>query len=972
MTTPGNWDELKRIFSEALERPAGARGKFLEQACGDDAELKAAVERLLHQHEKAADFLSTPAVQIAPDESAAAPPRFPPGRTLAGRFRIVRLIGRGGMGEVYEAEDLELGDHVALKTIRADIAADKTVLALFKREIQSARRVTHPNVCRTFDLAQDIDPENGGVTNFLTMELLEGDVLSHRLRTQGPFSPADALPLIEQIAAALQAAHDAGVIHRDFKPGNVILAPGASGTVLRAVITDFGLALPSHRPETEPTDEPAVAGGTPGFMAPEQAAGGPVTPAADVYAFGLVIAEMVGGRRARTAASRLLSRFGGKASRGRTEIRLPGSSAAWTDVLKKCVEPDPDRRYQRPVEVALALRSAGESRLPARLRAAAALAGALLLLAILWQSFAPEGWKILPGRTGPPTGDDLSGSGPQTPAGLRVTPLATLPGHLRNPTLAPDGRHVAFSWGGETGDNEDVYVLDTDDPEHVRRLTTDAAVDDFPVWSPDGTQIAFGRGEGGKGTVFLMSPDGSGERRLTHYDSRFLSWTPDGKTLGVAQREREDEELSIFLVSVADGARRRLVTPPTEVTWAPLLWFSFATDGNMLAFRTRGYGNTVWWLPLRDGRVAGEARRLKEAEETIRSGAWVPGTHQFVFPSDRGGRRALWRVALDRDGGIAERLAGTDDADTVSISAGSPPRLVYTRLLMDQDVWSLQIDEDGQARRSPVKVTRRKSQELLFQLSPDGKRLAFGSGFSAGRSQVWLADVDGSNPLQLTRIPAGAGTARWAPDGRRLTIIIAEAGNWDVWTINADGSGLRRLTTEPSMDSRATWSRDGRWIYFRSNRTGQDRIWKVPAEGGPAEQVTRSDAQEGFEGTDDQLYFFRNTETRTSGRGLEGELWSIPTGGGQESLVLKPVWTLAWALSKRGIYFLDRSQPRRSTDPVPLKLFDPATRQIVQVAVLDGPILGEPWLSASDDGRIVAWTKLGEQRSDLVLIENFQ
>src|SRR6185503_1503616 len=186
----------------------------------------------------------TPAADGAADEGSpdrSAAPALTPEAELAGRYRIVRFIAAGGMGEVYEATDLALGTEVALKTIRADVASRPQVMERFRREILLARRVTHPNVCRIFDLGLH-HPASGPDITFLTMELLRGATLRHRLR-KGPLSPEEALPLVEQMAAALAAAHEAGVIHRDFKAANVMLVPArAAGSPDRGVVTDFGLA----------------------------------------------------------------------------------------------------------------------------------------------------------------------------------------------------------------------------------------------------------------------------------------------------------------------------------------------------------------------------------------------------------------------------------------------------------------------------------------------------------------------------------------------------------------------------------------------------------------------------------------------------------------------------------------------------------------------------------------------------------
>ena len=164
--------------------------------------------------------VSLPSPGAGPEAAAAT---FGAGEIVAGRFRILRLLGRGGMGEVFEAEDLELREHVALKTVRPEIAADPQAVARFRQETQLSRKVTHPNVCRIFDLFR-----HGEIT-FLTMELLPGDTLAQRLKRRGRMHSAEALPFVRQMAGALAAAHAAGVIHRDFKTSNVILARGPSG-----------------------------------------------------------------------------------------------------------------------------------------------------------------------------------------------------------------------------------------------------------------------------------------------------------------------------------------------------------------------------------------------------------------------------------------------------------------------------------------------------------------------------------------------------------------------------------------------------------------------------------------------------------------------------------------------------------------------------------------------------------------------
>ena len=226
---------------------------------------------------------------------ASARSAFAPGDLVAARYKIVRLIGSGGTGEVYEALDTALGDTVALKTLKPSVAGNAIQLERFRREIQIARKVTHPNVCRIFDMG--IQNGSGRDRFFLTMELLAGSSLADRIEQGRPYTPEEALPIAAQIADGLDAAHAAGVIHRDLKPGNIMLLPATTGQLAqRAVITDFGLALSEEQSDMRLTESDELVG-TPEYMAPEQAEPGPATPATDIYALGLILYEMLSKRQ---------------------------------------------------------------------------------------------------------------------------------------------------------------------------------------------------------------------------------------------------------------------------------------------------------------------------------------------------------------------------------------------------------------------------------------------------------------------------------------------------------------------------------------------------------------------------------------------------------------------------------------------------------------------------------------------------
>jgi tRNA A-37 threonylcarbamoyl transferase component Bud32 len=289
------------------------------------------------------------------------------GVVVADRYRVTRLLGRGGMGEVYEVEDLTLRERVALKTVHAGLAHDERMVERLKREVQLARRVTHECACRVFDVGED------GEVVFLTMELIAGETLSEVLDRESPLEPRRAWPIARQVAAALETAHRAGVIHRDLKSANIMLTGAA-----RVVLTDFGLSRVA--PLAETTESAGHVVGTAAYLAPEVVEGGEATPAVDIYALGVVMYEMatgalpfVGPSPVATAAMRLVRR-----PRAPHEL-YPGVDRRWERLILRCLALAPTSRpnASEVVEALASLAAQAPRRrwlLPLIVPAAAALA----------------------------------------------------------------------------------------------------------------------------------------------------------------------------------------------------------------------------------------------------------------------------------------------------------------------------------------------------------------------------------------------------------------------------------------------------------------------------------------------------------------------------------------------------------------------------------------------------------------------
>lgn len=376
------WERAKEVFDVALELEPSARDSYLAEACSHDSALLHEVKELLDCYDQAGSFLRDPSKPGTSEPPSS--PVFSAGQLVANRFRIMKLIGSGGMGEVYSSYDLELGELVALKTLRAMMSADARMITSFKQEVHLARLVTHPNVCRIFDMFwhHNID---GSAIAVLTMEYLSGETLSNRLHSSGPLCPSEALPIIRQIAHGLDAAHSFGIIHRDFKSSNVMLVPQPAGP-MRTVITDFGLASEQQATLEHPNESQDIAG-TPAYIAPEQVQNTALTPAVDIYAFGVVLFELLTGRLPfRGGPNTLIAMKRQQPQPPSPSQYAEGLTLVWESAILKCLAPQPQNRPASASEVLALLSSKAPWSRPRKLVAAVAavVAVALLVAAFFW------------------------------------------------------------------------------------------------------------------------------------------------------------------------------------------------------------------------------------------------------------------------------------------------------------------------------------------------------------------------------------------------------------------------------------------------------------------------------------------------------------------------------------------------------------------------------------------------------------
>jgi tetratricopeptide (TPR) repeat protein/TolB-like protein len=477
---------------------------------------------------------------------------FRAGDLLCDRFRVVRFIARGGMGELYEAADLTLGEHVALKTIRPEIAVDERAHQRFLREVQLARKVTHPNICRIFDLFEH-KPAGGAAAPvaFVTMELLRGETLSQRLRRTGPLSVEQAFPIVQQMAAALAAAHAVGVIHRDFKSNNVMLLEDDARSRVRVAVTDFGLAHLTGD-ATGLGDAPiTITGdmvGTPEYMAPEQIEGGIISPATDIYALGIVVYEMMTGKRpfaADTPMASALRRIVGPTPKTPKEVR-PELPASWDRAIMRCLSRSPDRRFISATELIDALEAppgATSQRFPRVLAGVAALLVLAIAIGLLWR-----------GRTSPPA--PVAADPPRTvPAPAETIRPAVAVLGFRNLAGRTDSEWLSTALSEMlTTELAAGERLRTIPGENVNRMKTELALADADSYAPE--TLARIRQNLGADIVVTGSyvTVGEGDESSLRVDIRLQDARPGQMMSLVSEMGRSAELLDV--VSRAGGRLR--------------------------------------------------------------------------------------------------------------------------------------------------------------------------------------------------------------------------------------------------------------------------------------------------------------------------------------------------------------------------------------------------------------------------------
>src|SRR5262245_13778191 len=895
---PDRWEQIERLYHSALEREPGDREAFLDEACAGDEALRREVAGLLACDIPSDSFIQSPAIEIAARAMAGEPHIEASNKSMwsliagsqIGAYRLLEPLGRGGMGEVYLALDTRLGRKVAVKSLRAEFTTDAERLRRFEQEARAASALNHPNIITIHEIGETDS------IHYIVTEYVEGETLRQRL-TSAPqirLKLSETIGIAAQIAAALAAAHEAGIIHRDIKPENVMVRRDGIVKVL-----DFGLAK-----LTEPSS-PAVSTqattlarnrtdtgmvmGTPRYMAPEQARGEKVDARADIFSFGVVIYEMIAGRAPFTGATAsdciaaILKEEPPELSETNQKV-----TPQLEKIVRRCLEKNPERRFQSASDLCFALEALSippGSRPGSELDAKAApvvtenvsrssmrnrerlawLAAALMfgMLGFVWAYSTRQ----------PMTNDARA---------LKFSILPPEKSSFGNIAVSPDGRYLAFT--AAPGGKVQLWVRALDSTEARALAGTQGAR--LPFWSPDSRFIGFfadGRlkkieATGGPvqtlcealvplggawsrtgvilfgqvaiglsrisatgGEVTHVTTDDRSRKEVSH---RYPTFLPDSRHFLYSIVSGQKETNGVYLGSLDGTVKRRLIDEVTGIKYMSAVPSDKANDAGWLVF---GRNGALLAQPF-------DTRRLEITGEP------------FTL-SDKVGRDVF-------------------SLNYSTFSASDNGVLVFDPSLKQrqrrQYLW---VDRRGQ----PINSLDVDAGLYNPWLSPDEKRfIADRLDPRTGAYDLWLYDISGGNIQRFTSDPSGDMSPVWAPDGSRIVWASNRGGGvLNLYQKAASLAGEETLLLKSDYNNYPTdWSRDGRFIIYNQTdpKTKLD-VWALPALKGDETKpfpVVRTEAVEigGTLSPDGQWLAYTSD---VSGQ-FEIYVQSFPVGGGKRQV----------------------------------------------------------------------------------------
>jgi Tol biopolymer transport system component/predicted Ser/Thr protein kinase len=808
------WKKADALLDEAMAQPPEQREAFVLEASKENTELRDEVLSLLKAQAKAENFMERSAMKIAA-AALAQDSNLTTSFSLLGKelssYKIERLLGAGGMGEVYLARDSKLDRLVALKILPWHFVADRERTTRFKREARALSSLNHPNLITIYEVG-----ETDGI-HFIAMEFVEGQTLSS---LREGLSLRGLLSIVAQVAEALSAAHKAGIVHRDIKPENVMVRHDGYAKVL-----DFGLvklgelatgraSLDGHKTQR------GVTMGTLAYMSPEQAAGEPVDHRTDIWSLGVVLYELATGHRPFTGETRQATVNSILSNEPKSPSAIDAILPVELDkIVEKVLEKDRELRYQTAsdlrADLRRLLRQIDSSATASNPRAITSSFPRLIQRRWFWPivifvalvcAAVPVGFYFTRARE----------AAPDWTRAVHVQ-LTNEPGAEVFPTFAPDGK--SFVYASRRNGNVDLFEQRVGG-KNATLLTADTPSDESePAFSPNGERIAF-RSNREPAGIYVMEATGENVR-LVVTDCHHPSWSPDGKQIvcsksgTTAPAARNSQPSALFIADVETGAKHLLCqSDAMQPAWSP--------GGDRIAF---------WFRPPNAGRsdiatisrTGGEIEVITKDASTNWNPVWSPDGRFLYFASDRGGNMSFWRVAIDQKTGkvLDEHQAVSTPSNYnrhLSFSRDGR-RIIYVQTDQRSNIQAVKFDPNTEKTvGEPFWITGGDRRIVLPVLSPDGTRFVMRVPRRT-QDDIVVLNRDGTNWRDLTNDRFFDRYPRWSPDGKQIAFTSDRSGRYEIWLMDADATNLRQLTFDtPGDTSFPIWSPDGTQILFRSNR----------------------------------------------------------------------------------------------------------------------------------------------------------
>jgi serine/threonine protein kinase len=862
--TPQQYERLTELFHAVIEIAPDQRAAFLDQVADGDADLRRELESLLAAHEQRAAYTEKPPDDIAAgmylaqqDNGGAAAASLPP-NTRIDRYEIRSLLGKGGMGEVYLAEDTTLRRLVALKVLPVVATANEDRMRRFVQEATTAAGLSHPHIAQIFEVG-----EYEG-THFIAMELVDGITLRAKIHSERT-DLRKLLKYLQQVAEGLAKAHTAGIVHRDLKPDNIMITRDDYAKIL-----DFGLAKlveidrspglgsqSSSEVGTRIMAQQSLAGmvmGTAGYMSPEQAQGKvkEIDQRSDIFSFGCILFEAVTGQKPFEGED-LLDSLHKIVHAPTPQIKETNASAPneLQRIVRRCLAKDPDERYQTIKDVALELKEVRQGMAgPAELETTGPSSvgtetsgrrtteqsttstssaeyiateikrhkkGAAIIFSLLVVAIGYGLYKF------------ASKKSPVTSSPATTMRKLTATGKVFTGLISPDGKQVVYVV--EDAGQQSIWLNQIATSSNVQIVApSDATYSNFS-FTHDGNYIYFNKREkGGTVSLYQMPSFGGLARKIIENFSSPVALSLDDKRIAFIRGGFFESENSL-VVANSDGSGGEQVIATHK---APLNFsggIAWTPDGKSITCSAGRPPQKLVEVPLDGG-----AETLVKTPKwfALLNIEWLPdssGLIVAVLEQVRSSPSQIWHLSYPS--GEARRI--TNDFSSyadLSLTADARTLLVIKRETTSH-IW---LAPDGNMSRAKQLTTGTGRQDgtPAVNWTPDG-RIVYDSTASGGR-HTWIMNADGSDQRQLTDGDYDDQGANVSPDGRFIVFLSNRTGTFHVYRMDIDGNNLKQMTNGPN-EAAPFFSPDGRWVIFSSSNFTS---WKVPADGGDPIPLTDS------------------------------------------------------------------------------------------------------------------------------------